>query len=164
MEALYLKLPGEEAPRGQAASSHRVAGAARGSPLVNETYHGPLIYGEGVARESYHKVLCSVFTKTRTFSNLRFAIASLSNRNKPGVPHPAPALTAPAGPRRPGPPPASPSGPSRRAPPPGPLPPGAGQGSGGTTVDAIARHSDNGGATVDVSDGTRGPAQTGARG
>lgn len=62
MEALYLKLPMEESSGGQAATSHHVAGAARGSPLVNERYHGPLSHVKGVARESYHKVLCSVFT------------------------------------------------------------------------------------------------------
>ena len=61
MEALYLKLPREESSGGQAAISHR-AGAARGSPLVNERYHGPLIHVKGAARESYHKVLCPVFT------------------------------------------------------------------------------------------------------
>ncbi len=40
MEALYLKLPREESSGGQEAISHRVAAAARGSPLVNERYHG----------------------------------------------------------------------------------------------------------------------------
>ena len=60
MEVLYP--PIEESSGGQAPVSARNAAAPRGSPLVNETYHGPLIYGEGVARESYHKVLCSVFT------------------------------------------------------------------------------------------------------
>jgi len=62
MEALYLKLPREKSSGDQAAISYRVAAAARGSPLVNERYHGYLIHVRGVARESYHKVLCSVFT------------------------------------------------------------------------------------------------------
>jgi hypothetical protein len=62
MEALYLKLPMEESSGAQATIPHRIAGAARGSPLVNERYHGYLIHVRGVARESYHKVLCSVFT------------------------------------------------------------------------------------------------------
>jgi hypothetical protein len=48
MEALYLKLPMEESSGGQEAISYRVAGAARGSPLVNERYHGPLFTVRGV--------------------------------------------------------------------------------------------------------------------
>ena len=45
MEVLYP--PMEESSGGQAPVSARNAAAPRGSPLVNETYHGLLIHVKG---------------------------------------------------------------------------------------------------------------------
>jgi hypothetical protein len=88
MEALYLTLHMEESSGRQVATPHRAAGAARESPLVNERYHGPLIHVIGAARESYHKVLCSVFTQTRSFSDQLFASSVLPESHKAQAPDP----------------------------------------------------------------------------
>src|SRR5580704_16350801 len=49
-----------------AGAGRRAVGSVRVSGWVYETYHGPLLCRSGAARETYHKVLDSVFTLPRT--------------------------------------------------------------------------------------------------